>query len=197
MPSTPPLTAHYLLPPSAHHRCALSHVGKADLYEVRLGDRPWRRQHQHWTCGVGRLIAQGWRQDAVFEGKQAGGKLGRAAAGAQAADVRFDGPDRRRHAEDLVDAARFEGVELDRAEAVSVDVVNVLRGNTGSSEGEADRAGESFAGEPAIEGRAEAGDFPQDVRAASARVFELFRHEDAAAFSEGDPAAARIERFDS
>src|SRR5438105_924924 len=66
----------HLFPFAAHDRGTLTHVGIADLDEIRLGNRPGLCQHLHGAGGIGRFVIQRGRQDPVLHGKQTGGEVG-------------------------------------------------------------------------------------------------------------------------
>src|SRR5262249_24906209 len=76
------------LPFSQDEGRTLAHLGEADLYHVRLRRRAARAgQYGDRTLGVGLFVVQrGWR-DAVSQGENACGQLGRPAAGAEVAKI--------------------------------------------------------------------------------------------------------------
>ena len=89
--------SHFFDTPAAAHWPI---CGETHLQHVRLSQRPrLAGRHVDRTGRVGLLVVERRRHDAVLQRQQAGGQLGRAAAGAEVADVALGGEHRHRLAQ--------------------------------------------------------------------------------------------------
>ena len=155
------------------------------------------------TFGVGGLIIDGGRNDAVFDGQRANGHFHRARRAEHVAGRalrRADSDFFRVFTKNRFNGLRFGDVALRRGGAVGVDVGNIVEIQPAAAERHFHAARRAFAagrrrGEVMrVGGVAIANDFAINFRAAFLRVLHFLQHDNSRAFTHDKAVAVLVER---